>query len=96
MKGLCDTLRNELILYSTDVSILCAPTMNSPGYASGELYILSSYLVPLLKCTIHSEMKTKPRITAEIEGEDGHPMDKVAEKLVSGLFKRPANEFSSK
>ncbi|KAG8845456.1 3-dehydrosphinganine reductase [Tulasnella sp. 330] len=65
LRGLCDTLRNELILYSTDVSILCAPTMNSPGYAN--------------------EMKTKPKIVAEIEGEDGQPMDKVAEKLVSDV-----------
>ncbi|KAG9005748.1 3-dehydrosphinganine reductase [Tulasnella sp. JGI-2019a] len=65
LRGLADTLRNELILYGTDVYILGAPTMKSPGYAN--------------------EMKTKPRIVSEIEGDDGHPMDKVAEKLVSAV-----------
>ncbi|KAG9037051.1 3-dehydrosphinganine reductase [Tulasnella sp. JGI-2019a] len=65
LRGLADTLRNELLLYSTSVHILGAPTMNSPGYVN--------------------EMKTKPRIVAEIEGEDGHPMDKVAETLVSDV-----------
>jgi len=31
------------------------------------------------------EMQTKPKIVAEIEGDEGHPMDEIAEKLVSSV-----------
>ena len=32
------------------------------------------------------EMKTKPSITAKIEGDDSHPVDKVAATMVEGMY----------
>ncbi|KAG8934336.1 3-dehydrosphinganine reductase [Tulasnella sp. 417] len=65
LRGLADTLRNECLLYGTDVHMFFASTMKTPGY--------------------ETEMKTKPKITAAIEGEDGVLVEDSAKKMLSGI-----------
>ncbi|KIO27102.1 hypothetical protein M407DRAFT_243453 [Tulasnella calospora MUT 4182] len=65
LRGLADTLRNECLLYGTDVHMFFAGTMKTPGY--------------------ETEMKTKPKITVDIEGDDGYSVEGSAKKMLSGV-----------
>ncbi|KAG9041861.1 3-dehydrosphinganine reductase [Tulasnella sp. UAMH 9824] len=69
LRGLADTLRNECLLYGTDVHIFFAGTMKTPGY--------------------EAEMKAKPKISVDIEGEEGYSVEGSAKKMLSGKSETP-------
>ncbi|KAG8942558.1 3-dehydrosphinganine reductase, partial [Tulasnella sp. 408] len=70
--GYSDTLRNECLLYGTDVHIFLAGTMKTPGYEADD--VLNS-----------GEMKAKPKISVDIEGEEGYSVEGSARKMLSGV-----------